>query len=749
MRFYILLICLIFSISFSISAQENSEKSKKTKNLFDLEYSYSQNLAKVQKKEKWGFIDTNKNVVIPIKYEDASSFINGFSRVQQNSKIAFIDTLGNLVSDWFDYVYPFYNNLAKVKNENKIAFINQKGELASEWFDQVYEYYYGLKKVKKGNYWAFIDENGKRSTKWYYHADTLNRKIKFKLKNEKVSIYNEENEQISKEFNSTFWSSHYEETDILFDSLMTDTILASSNHRLYSEGIYLRREEGGGYAFYNDRNNKISKNFFKARNFYESVARVMNANAKIALIGASGKRLTPWFDQIYPFFNRLAIVKNNGKFAFLDKKGTLKTPWYEYVSSFSDELSKVSLNKKWGFIDNSGKEIIPLIYDEASSFSYGFSRVSSNGREFVINKKGETMTGNFNYISYFKDSITPISKNEKFAYINQAGNIISPWFDKVSNFSFGIAFVSLNGKSTLINNKGEQVIEWFDYLQFEANVIECINHEEFDYTPKLFHLNTSFEKYSIGNNFIDDSFISWNYTDREKNHYWNHLFYTDGLQVYLKKVEAGKDESKVVNLYKKAYLADFNGKKLTKYYDEIYQLKDSFIVVKNNKKFFLRNTYGKKISKKYTSIKYFHPGEIILYKGKRKQARQHHSFSNSRVTIKRKKLAFFNTKGEALTSFYKEIETLKTGGFMVKKHKKFALMSRDFQLISEWFNYIDGKPTNGMFIVEQRKKMGVISLKGNQIIEPIYEKIRFREGFIKASLDGIDYKFSNKGKIIN
>ena len=43
-------------------------------------------------------------------------------------------------------------------------------------------------------------------------------------------------------------------------------------------------------------------------------------------------------------------------------------------------------NLKWGYIDTTGKEVIPLIYDDASDFSGGQAVVVKNGKMQILSK---------------------------------------------------------------------------------------------------------------------------------------------------------------------------------------------------------------------------------------------------------------------------------------------------------------------------------------------------------------------------
>ena len=95
-----------------------------------------------------------------------------------------------------------------------------------------------------------------------------------------------------------------------------------------------------------------------------------------------------WKDEYY---EGLASVKLNGKWGFIDKTGKEVIPIkYDNAGSFSERLASVKLNDKWGFIDKTGKEVIPIKYDDVYSFSeISLALVKLEGKWFYINPKGE------------------------------------------------------------------------------------------------------------------------------------------------------------------------------------------------------------------------------------------------------------------------------------------------------------------------------------------------------------------------
>lgn len=88
------------------------------------------------------------------------------------------------------------------------------------------------------------------------------------------------------------------------------------------------------------------------------------------------------------------------QYKIFNHKGSLVSDEiFYYPGKFSEGLAKVdenpknskSLFGKCGFIDENGKLVIPIVYDEASHFENGKSKVTRNGKEFYINKLGEKL----------------------------------------------------------------------------------------------------------------------------------------------------------------------------------------------------------------------------------------------------------------------------------------------------------------------------------------------------------------------
>lgn len=102
--------------------------------------------------------------------------------------------------------------------------------------------------------------------------------------------------------------------------------------------------------------------------------------------------IPPIYDEVYNFYNDLAVVKLKNKWGIIDKTGKVVVQTkYEAMGIvvLIDTPIKVKLNNKWGFIDKTGKEVIPIIYDFADDF-YGLkAKVILNGNTLYISQTGK------------------------------------------------------------------------------------------------------------------------------------------------------------------------------------------------------------------------------------------------------------------------------------------------------------------------------------------------------------------------
>ena len=320
---------------------------------------FKDGLAKVSKgpggfDDKWGYINTDGKIVVPLKYEEAKDFSNGRALVTINNKNGFIDTKGKLIVPLkWNYASSFSEGLAIVGNFDFYCAIDTTGKIVVPLkFKHLYDFHEGIASFEdtKEN-WGFIDKTGKPI------IDLV----------DKYACY---------------------------------------GCGEFSEGLMLMQKKHP-----NSKRGFLSKDGTEAINFIYDEASPFSEglacvaiNKKYGFINKEGKVVIPLeYDLAYPFRNGLATVKLqesygvNERYGIIDKNGNIVAPLrYKFIYRFSEGVAGFTRDGKNGFINESGKEIIPPKYDEAHAAKNGLIAVSLGGSWGYIDLEGNTRIP-FNY----------------------------------------------------------------------------------------------------------------------------------------------------------------------------------------------------------------------------------------------------------------------------------------------------------------------------------------------------------------
>ena len=311
-------------VEFSVPVVEGYEDYTNSPNRHDYDeengyywmWDFAEGLAQLTVYENWedknplcGFVDKAGKVVIPVEYEEAWGFSEGFARVQKNSKIGFIDKTGKALTPFqYDGAGGFSEGMAVVKKNGKFGFIDTTGkEVIPCAYDDVWAFCQGLAAVKKDGKWGFIDKTGKEVIPFQYDE-------------------------------------------------------ASG----FIQGLTAVKK-GGKWGFIDKAGETVVDfQYDNAGSFGNGLAPVVQGG-KFGYVGKTGKLVIPCtFEAAGYFSDGLAPVMQGGKWGYIDTTGKLVVPCkYDMVGSFSGGFAPVgmlytpdSISCKWGFIDTTGKEVI-------------------------------------------------------------------------------------------------------------------------------------------------------------------------------------------------------------------------------------------------------------------------------------------------------------------------------------------------------------------------------------------------------
>ena len=124
---------------------------------------FKEDLSSVKSKDnKYGFIDRNGKIVIPLEYEDAGNFSEGLAPVKKDGKWGYISKSGEVrIPFEFDKASEFSEEYAVVSKNGEAGFIDKNGVSPTGFvFDSAKPFRYGIAVVKNG------DENQVINKKW-------------------------------------------------------------------------------------------------------------------------------------------------------------------------------------------------------------------------------------------------------------------------------------------------------------------------------------------------------------------------------------------------------------------------------------------------------------------------------------------------------------------------------------------------------------------------------------------------------
>ena len=348
---------------------------------------YSDNVVRVLNNEdKWGYIDTKNNVVIPLQYDYASDFLNGEAAVKKDGKWMFIDKRGNKVRDIPKIESGYY--FIKLASNNNLV-VDNSFERASD----------------NNNVWLH-DFNNSNAQKWYVfnnHDGSIS-----------LSIPPDKNSLGPRHYLSVINGS--------YDSAYEANVVIHTITGRDSDNWLLDQCPDGSYILHSALNPK----------FVLDVAGEFERNeGNIFLWEKIGDLEQKWKfvpANVYDFRGDLVegmtLVKSNGKAGFIDKN-QIETvaPKYENARNFSEGLAAVKTAGKYGYIDKSGKEVIPPIYSKAGDFSDGVARVFDGMHWGYIDKYGETaLPMQYENASDFRNWSAAVKKDGKWMFIYKTGS---------------------------------------------------------------------------------------------------------------------------------------------------------------------------------------------------------------------------------------------------------------------------------------------------------------------------------------
>lgn len=336
----------------------NLKKSNNPKiEMFETVYEYQNGIAKVKKNGKYGFIDTEYNVVIPIKFDNLGEFSHGLAAAQKGKKWGFIDIEGEY------QIAPTFTEVEKFNSK-------------------------GLAAVMIKYKWGVIDTAGKQI-------------IPIEFDRYYVSGWNfQELVRVCKTKGLLGMGQvcgAYDKTGNNVIPLVYDDIELT-----YDNESFIKVSLNGKWGMVDKKNNLIvpfkydDKDCIRPfRNGYAAI----KVNERWGFVNLKGiEVIAPEYDRVNDFALSYFEVKYLGKWGIIDSNRVYKIPLlYDNLEKISDQYFAAKRGSFWGIININNKIICDFFYN-----SMGSEASTGTLRGFTEGEIG-----------------VPVIKNEKLFWINE------------------------------------------------------------------------------------------------------------------------------------------------------------------------------------------------------------------------------------------------------------------------------------------------------------------------------------------
>jgi len=302
----------------------------------------------VEVENRWGYINSEGQLIIEPVFQSASLFYEGLAAVKESWRLKYINASGeDIIEGNFSNIGNFSQGRAAVRFDGRWGYINRSGSFViNPRFRYAKEFSDGRAFVRSLYDWGF------------YYVDGRGNKIE------------------SVGFSGTF--DYVEESH-------------------FNNGLALVRDDDEFGYIDESGNVAIDIKYNEARPFSENLAAVKISD-KWGFINANEDvKISPQFISAGDFGNGLAPArKSSNQFGYVNRTGTLVIPeQFEIAEPFQEERAAVFVDGKWTFIDTSGNQITTPKFDEVNPFFNGLAKVTIR----IPNEMDDEFTEKFGYIN--------------------------------------------------------------------------------------------------------------------------------------------------------------------------------------------------------------------------------------------------------------------------------------------------------------------------------------------------------------
>ncbi len=368
------------------SCSPDTQNARVSENASEIEKAYFEDYD--SPRHKWGFIDTDGQVLVEPIYDELKDYVSGRCAANLGGRWGYLDEKGDMVIDAvYKQAYDFSKDgYSLVQDFDNIWFLIEKqGEVISEIpYSNISKIEYGYLVVSNGGLKTILNVKGEEIVKPSFSSVSLiSDKYFIGKQNSLSAVFDYSGSKISEDYDKIYLpKSGYLRTrkDGLYYFLDNDTFQAVNeggyNMALNFNGDNTVIKQASQFLILNQKLEIIKSLDFKdVRNAGEGFWKYKR-DKNWGLLSPSGAIITP---DSYEFLNRFSnnriAYSNNSRWGYLNKSGesviggNLALAW-----DFHDGRARMIGNRGVGFIDTSGVMVIKDRFFEVREFYNGMSR---------------------------------------------------------------------------------------------------------------------------------------------------------------------------------------------------------------------------------------------------------------------------------------------------------------------------------------------------------------------------------------
>lgn len=454
-------------------------------------------------------------------------------------------------------------------------------------------------------------------------------------------------------------------------------------------------------------NVRVNPQYSYAQDFVNEVG-IVEKNGKWGAVSRGGKELIPCrYDELHFLENTdnkiLRLYINKPKYGLIDSSGnlTVRTE-YDEIGLFREGRLAVKRNGLWGYVNVDGVEVIPCRFEEVRPFSEGLAAVRLGRYWGFVDRLGEIVI-NLKYLKVgdFSEGMVLAYDGQKAGYLKADNSWhIAPQFDQAFDYQKGVARVVVNGKYGLVDTAG-RYIEKPKYIKiapFDSHGLSIV---------------------AYGNQQVKYGLINLKGQMITSNAYREILPFSEGLAVVKDKESYG-------------YI-DTSGRVVIPL---VFSRASSFseglaAVRKDGACGYINQTGDPVVSYQFTKCMDYEDGRAVVYKGIRKAG-------------------LVDQKGNMVLepSVNRLIKFTEGRGLVRDRQYRFYYITESAKMYDGFYEKASAFE-NGVALVKEDGKWGIINQRGLTIIAPKYDKIEdFKNGYAKVRIHGFNGLSNLKGELI-